>query len=175
MRDGLISLCAALIKNQPADMPAINLVELGSYCGESSAIFLEHLPVGILYCVDAWSETNKYRPAEIGAAETIFDAFRRKNPAVVKYKATTDVFFKRAAKLALNKVCRIDLIYIDADHRYEGVKHDIAHSLKLIRPGGAIGGHDYNQKKFPGVVKAVNEAFGKPDLTFEDTSWLKFL
>lgn len=35
-----------------------------------------------------------------------------------------------------------------------------------------IGGHDY-QKPWTGVIDAVDEIFEKPDLVFEDESWVK--
>jgi hypothetical protein len=50
-----------------------------------------------------------------------------------------------------------DIIYIDGDHTYEGVKKDLEVSLKKIKKTGFICGHDYTQDKFPGVVKAVSD------------------
>ena len=38
-----------------------------------------------------------------------------------------------------------------------------------------IGGHDYEVGEHPGVTDAVNEAFGKPTITFTDSSWFKIL
>jgi hypothetical protein len=50
---------------------------------------------------------------------------------------------------------QVDLVFIDADHRYDAVKEDIAHWLKFVRPGGVIAFHDYGV--FEGVTKAVDE------------------
>jgi hypothetical protein len=36
-----------------------------------------------------------------------------------------------------------DFVYIDADHSYEAIKHDLELAWPLIRPGGALAGHDY--------------------------------
>ena len=36
-----------------------------------------------------------------------------------------------------------DFIYIDADHSFEAVKRDLELAWPLIRPGGALAGHDY--------------------------------
>lgn len=49
---------------------------------------------------------------------------------------------------------RFDLIFVDADHSYEGVKEDIRLSWPLLNEGGVFAGHDYNQE---GVAKAVSE------------------
>ncbi len=57
-----------------------------------------------------------------------------------------------------------DIIYIDGDHSYEGVKQDLIHSYKKIKNGGFIMGHDYemNMQKARtsynfGVKQAVDE------------------
>ena len=57
-----------------------------------------------------------------------------------------------------------DVMYIDGDHSYEGVKRDLRIALKKVKPGGFICGHDYeinfnktqNNYDF-GVKRAVDE------------------
>ena len=57
-----------------------------------------------------------------------------------------------------------DIIYIDGDHSYEGVKKDLVHSFHKVKCGGYLMGHDYemnlekgrNLYNF-GVKKAVDE------------------
>ena len=62
----------------------------------------------------------------------------------------------------------LDFVFIDADHRYEGVLADIKAWLPKVRDGGIIAGHDYD---WEGVFKAVNEMFeGKIIKT--GTSWM---
>lgn len=51
----------------------------------------------------------------------------------------------------------LDLVFIDADHSYEGCKADIEAWRPKVRKGGWLMGHDYHQGDFPGVVQAVNE------------------
>ena len=60
-----------------------------------------------------------------------------------------------------------DMIYIDGDHSYEGVKKDLRMSYLKIKPGGWIMGHDFgiNSEKTKnhydfGVEKAVTEFCG---------------
>lgn len=57
-----------------------------------------------------------------------------------------------------------DMIYIDADHSYNGVKKDLEMSIKKVKNGGYIMGHDYEQNFDKtnnvynhGVKKAVDE------------------
>lgn len=65
----------------------------------------------------------------------------------------------------------LDFVFIDADHTHQSVREDIAHWAPKVRPGGWIGGHDYHPRKWPGVVKAVNEAFGKKVQHWPGTIW----
>jgi predicted O-methyltransferase YrrM len=65
----------------------------------------------------------------------------------------------------------LDFVFIDADHSYEAVKDDIACWAPKVRSGGWVGGHDYHPRKFPGVVKAVDEAYGKRVQHWPGTIW----
>lgn len=64
----------------------------------------------------------------------------------------------------------VDLVFIDADHRYSAVKEDIKCWYKKLKPGGVLCGHDYDGDQFDdayleidshknrhhGVIKAFN-------------------
>ena len=75
------------------------------------------------------------------------------------------------AKEAQDHLPQLDFAYIDGNHHYEYVKEDIQICLKKIKNDGIISGHDYCEES-PGVIKAVNEMFGKPDKVFSDASWI---
>ena len=66
----------------------------------------------------------------------------------------------------------LDFVFIDAEHSYEAVAHDIAAWLPKIRPGGALTGHDYANPRWPDVKPAVDE--NAPGLveTFDDYVWV---
>jgi len=51
----------------------------------------------------------------------------------------------------------LDWVHLDARHDYASVKGDIEAWLRKIKPGGWLSGDDYNEEKWPGVVKAVRE------------------
>lgn len=51
-----------------------------------------------------------------------------------------------------------DFVFIDAGHSYIAVQTDIAAWAPKVREGGWLGGHDYHPS-FPGVIRAVDEAF----------------
>jgi hypothetical protein len=80
------------------------------------------------------------------------------NQNVKLHKSYSDIFLSKCNDN------EYDIIYIDADHTYEGVKRDLTHSFKKIKNGGYIMGHDYEMnmnkaRKYYdfGVKKAVDE------------------
>jgi predicted O-methyltransferase YrrM len=64
---------------------------------------------------------------------------------------------------------KADFIFIDGNHTYEAVKHDIQKAIECIKPDGIIAGHDY--QNFEGVYKAVNECFQKTNIHVKETIW----
>jgi len=54
----------------------------------------------------------------------------------------------------------LDWIYIDGDHFYKSVKSDITASLKKVKKGGIIMGHDFHcgHRQRSGVIRAVIES-----------------
>ena len=51
----------------------------------------------------------------------------------------------------------LDIIMIDGDHSYDAVCHDILGSMKLLRPGGKLCGHDYRKNGNHEVRAAVDK------------------
>ncbi len=133
----------------------IRMVEVGSYAGESTALFATAFHE--VTAVDPWWGMPH--------VERAFDRITK--PYHVRKIKGTSV---SAAPTFANG--SLDFVYIDADHSYESVKEDIATWLPKIKAGGFIGGHDYTPEG-EGVMRAVNEVFQKPDITFQDGSWLK--
>lgn len=61
----------------------------------------------------------------------------------------------------------LDLIYIDGDHEYDGVKSDLLLSFNKVKKGGFICGHDYVSPRFHGVVTAVDEFCNEKNLQID--------
>jgi len=64
----------------------------------------------------------------------------------------------------------LDFIFIDGDHEYEGVKNDLIHWCPKVKRGGIIAGHDYVEG-YDGVIKAVDDSFGKNNVIPRMWSW----
>ncbi len=72
---------------------------------------------------------------------------------------------------ALPYIPMCDLVWIDGNHEYEYICHDIKEYWKKVKIGGYLTGHDYT---WPSVAKAVCECTIKNDLIFHTTgvSWI---
>ena len=160
------------LENLIHDLPAnLIMVEIGSYRGESTNIFLSSGKIQKIYCVDPWKPF--YDKSDIAAftdmakVESDFDEKFKNDPRVLKEKGTIDDFIQK------KQLQQIDFVYIDGCHTEDATYHDISMSIEHLKPKFAIAGHDYNT--FSGVTAAVNKFFGAPDKTYKDTSWVKFL
>lgn len=134
-----------------------DILELGCYRGRSTRALLDNSQ-SCLWCVDSWSGVDD---SGIQGRITITeDDYRQflENIADEEERVTVMRMFTREA-FPILPVETFNLIFIDADHDYEAVKFDIKHSLPLLKPGGILCGHDYNDR-WPGVAKAVHEFFG---------------
>jgi len=66
----------------------------------------------------------------------------------------------------------LDVLIVDADHRYESVRADLTAWLPKLRPGGLILGHDYTDHH-PGVIRAFQERFGSNCETVDGTRYVQ--
>ena len=165
--NGLITLINELSINVE------RMVEVGSYQGESTVIFLNNLPnLKELHAVDPW--LNGYAPGDVCSdeydmkmVENNFDVRTQNFKNLIKHKSTSEQIVNNFEDGSL------DFVYIDGDHSYESCKKDIQMWLPKVKQGGIIAGHDYLSICFLGVVNAVNEIFGSHDKVYDDTSWIK--
>jgi len=100
--------------------------------------------------------------------EDIYKTFMRnvghfKNLRVLKMSS------KEAVKVAEKENLVADMVFIDADHTYEGAKYDIKHWAPRARK--LICGHDYTN--WEGVKQAVDEKF--KNINIYQSIWFKWL
>lgn len=147
----------------------LDVAEIGSWVGESAIAILEASGGKVnLHCVDTWDGTGSDRTREIcesiGGRNALMQTFGRNITLAglrlgVEPSATTH---QMPSALAVNgfRDQSLDLVFIDADHSYDGCLADIKAWLPKVRPGGIICGHDFGTPGFPGVKRAVEEVFG---------------
>lgn len=146
------------------------IIEIGTWKGRSTRALGDHCP-GVVYAVDGYldpledtDQTNQELrtrgPAAIAAdaAANLRDLIEAGRVVLVRGRST-----EAAARIAvrLGHQPLADLVFIDADHTYEGCKADIRAYQSLVAPKrGILAGHDYGEKAHPGVKQAVDELFG---------------
>ena len=64
----------------------------------------------------------------------------------------------------------LDWVHLDARHDYASVKADIEAWLPKIKAGGWLSGDDYNEQKWPEVVKAVGDLLPGAE-SWSDCQW----
>lgn len=175
MRQGLNPKYVTGLKDLIHSLPAgVHMAEIGCYAGESTKMFLEDGRVESLVAIDPYIAVpgDEYMARHpMSEVEGCFIRDVMVPYPWVRWMKLTSI---DAARVLEREGVLLDFVYIDGDHRYESVKMDIDLYRKLIKPGGIIAGHDYNTT-WNSVVRAVNEAFGQPDMRFDDDSWLKRL
>lgn len=140
--------------------------EVGVDAGRLSAMLLAANPTLHLVAVDHWPADYPDGPWEKGkgkargAAKQQWkrDKFHRVTHPYRTRITLIDKPSVEAAEQVPNGA--LDFVFLDADHSYEGVMADIMSWTPKIRHDGYLLGHDYSEKHFPGVVKAVNDSFG---------------
>jgi cephalosporin hydroxylase len=148
----------------------MNMIEIGSYAGESTEIFANHFKHVI--SIDPFIDNYDMKDITCGYMELnkVYDIFVNR---INKYSNITHI--RKTSDDAINVIKNIksdiNFVYIDGLHTYDQIKKDINNYSPLIK-NGFIAGHDYHHV-WQGVVDGINETIGIPDVTFIDTSWVK--
>jgi len=135
-----------LLKQHFGDKKVLGL-EIGTHYGcLTKAILSECQNIG-LYTVDPWThqEGNTFeaaRPQEemTTMREHAENALKVYGDRVKIMPMTSDDAFKE-----INE--QVDFVWIDGDHTVSTVVRDIEHGLQMVKPGGILGGHDFQTVK----------------------------
>lgn len=160
----------------------ISFVEVGVLGGRNSASILHHCPRVKATIVDRWSEYplgDSYRGSEArlpyfrnGEWRGVFkEMVRNLSPYWGRFKIIQMDAIEAAPVIPDESQ---DLVFIDSDHSYEGVKNHVGVWWPKVSSGGWLSGHDYS---WDGVKKAVAEFAENNNVDFEkslgDTWWIK--
>lgn len=140
------------------------IVEIGSFKGRSAHALLSGTS-GTVTCIDNWElHWDKNNPHN---GDKVFSEFKE------NLKDFTNLFIiKDISNNAVQKFeeREIDLVFLDFTTNY----NEYLRAIKDWSPKTKlICGHEYSDK-FPGVLKSVNEFFGKPDGVI-GMIWYKYL
>ena len=137
--------------------------ELGVWKGESSLKFLKR--ARHIHLVDAWAPQVFDGSNEFGGYQAYLERYSK-----LTGEATTEGFQRYYDKIyepvTIHRMStshwfdtfqeKLDWIYVDASHSYEGCLHDLTRAVEKIKPGGKLFGDDYGPKKL-GVRDAVDQ------------------
>lgn len=140
-------------------------VEVGVFQGVYSAWILKRWEGKKLYSVDSWKSFSKEEYVDmVNLSDEEMEKYYQDAVYMLKeYGDRSEIIRKtseEASKLFAD--ASLDFVYLDAQHHYEAVQHDIQLWWPKVKPMGILGGHDYIEDgdhefgRF-GVKKAVNE------------------
>jgi hypothetical protein len=105
---------------------------------------------------------NVLKPASLTLIDLSFESVTPENRCLLEESAVTR-FITGDSSVTLGGFSKdFDIIYIDGDHSYDGVKKDIKSAKGALRPGGVLVFNDYTVWSpqaccSNGVARAVNE------------------
>ncbi|HEX5096648.1 MAG TPA: class I SAM-dependent methyltransferase [Acidimicrobiia bacterium] len=136
------------------------VVEIGSQRGVSARAIVHACQPRLLVLVDPWRKIGGAyendpadRPTRTREEEMRVCAAR---VGCMSNVAMLRCLSHEANALFADGSC--DAVYLDGDHSYEGVAHDIEMWWPKVKSGGVLAGHDYTiALPWVGVMRAVDE------------------
>lgn len=144
-------------------------VEVGSWVGRSALLLSEYFYR--VYCVDTFDgrTAKDWIGNTVYSQEEIFGTFlcntkSRLMTTIVPCVGTSEFWAFRFSR-------KVEMVFIDGDHSYEGCKADITAWTPHVRPGGLMMWHDYGWHE--GVTRAVDELFPNRITEEATIAWVK--
>ena len=139
------------------------IVEIGSYLGSSSCFLaagLQNNDNSTLYCIDTWGnhcmiyDEDDNKDNNLVEKDTYAEFLKNTNKYKKKIKTLRGWSFEVVKHFEENGI-KIDMLFIDGDHDYEGVKKDWEDYSKHLNKNAIIVFHDTGWAT--GVRKVINE------------------
>jgi predicted O-methyltransferase YrrM len=140
------------------------IVEIGCWRGRSSRAMVDNSSA-VIFAVDTWDDkaigypgwwTDRESSNKYSKPDWLFKEYKDNLRDVSDRLQQFRMDSVSAARLMKQNMLTFDMIFIDADHTYEGVRQDIINWRPLLKPGGIFCGHDYGHPQCPDVIPAVH-------------------
>lgn len=158
--------------------------ELGVCRGSNAVQLFFRIKPSVLFLVDSWEKAEYTRPPHddpnlwyddyFDSVAEIFNEEIKQGGVILKKQYATSFL----ASLADDS---LDWVYIDSNHHYQNVSREIDLSIKKVKSGGHIMGHDYlpnPQLWATSIIRAVNERMQSGDIKMEaitNEKWPSYL
>jgi len=152
MRPGLTEYCPGMwdLVRKTVGIPKV-AVELGTRYGDWAHGLLTHVGAEQLFCIDPWRNARgRFVCADVWLANLEKWAFK-------------NVFPLRGRSVEWGIMLRhlkVDLLYVDGDHHHKAALADLETWWPMVRSGGLIMCHDYNEREVNGAVKEFEQKIG---------------
>lgn len=163
----------------------VTVLEIGSWKGMTTSVLAKTVESfgGRVFAVDNWEGSSTPHHRNQVSKIDVFSAFRQNMEILGLSNLVHPLFMDSLVASSIFANSSLDLVFIDADHKYEHAKQDIEIWLPKVKIGGIICGHDCQEyytklgsyKKVvdsslleeaipgichPGVLKALFDVFG---------------
>lgn len=131
-------------------------MEIGVQKGDHATQIREALNPKMFYLVDIWEPCNW-----IHKGEDYSDAEGNYNYTKTRFEGKTNVVLVRGRsqdKMPKMEENSFDFIYIDGDHDVIACRFDILNAIRLVKIGGIVGGHDFNEGSVDGEGKPLGNS-----------------
>lgn len=132
---------------------AQTIAEIGSYVGASACCFgaaAKAARTGKIVCVDTW-QNDAMTEGNRDTWKEFQDNTRDYRDFIEPVRGLSTEVIERVRQV----VPRLDVLFIDGDHSYEGAKADWESYSGLLHPGSTVIFHDYGWAE--GVKRVVHE------------------
>ena len=156
------------------------IVELGTLCGRSACCLMTALEQAgknrtQLVVVDRWpvaSPGHKWWEGSDELALLDGDPLTLTRMNLARWKKQVSVVqFDVAAVSKMFLAESVWGVMLDANHTHEATVQYTGEWMPKIVPGGYMGGHDYLPDSYPGLVKAVDDTYGKERVNHYGCCW----
>lgn len=158
----------AILKRLPEE-GELKVAELGVFIGQVSFKLVQSRPNLMLWMVDKWPSidetSDEYKATKdfhSHMSKETQDKYMRQAQKAIRGFEDRAIILRKWTHEAVDNFEdeSLDLVFIDADHSYAGVKRDIKDWWPKVKKGGWLCGHDYANNSGPwefGVTQAVDE------------------